>query len=101
MIRMRTIAVAVAMLYMLLAAVVGACPDYLNGGSGAHHAGHHGKPMHSPLCAWACQLSFPGLVHSAHPGEPLLGLFVGLSAALLFAYGFPAVALREARGPPR
>lgn len=100
MIRMRTIAVAVAILYVLLAAVVGACPDYLNAGSGAQHAGHHGKPTHSPLCAWACQLSFPDLIHSGHPGEPVLSLFIGLSAALLFVDVFMSAATRHARGPP-
>jgi hypothetical protein len=98
MMRTRIIALAVVFTYVALAAVVGACPDNL--GVSAHHAGHQNKPWHSPLCAWACQLSFPDLIQSAHPGESPLARGFGLSETRFFSNPFLPEAVRHARGPP-
>lgn len=67
-----------ALSYLGLATLGAAClfGDMAPGHAASHHAGHGGKPTHSPLCAWACQ---------AGPSAVLIS-FGGVSFALYILF---------------
>lgn len=98
------VALATAAVYLTLSFSAAAClfshqSTSQNTPSSTHH--HTGSPVHSSLCAWACQANQPVDGPSAAPdSQPLalavLFLLVGSIRPSLFL-----TALAQSRAPPR
>lgn len=74
-----SLAAVLALIYLCVALAAATC---LFGAGVSHHPAHHhhASPMHSALCAWACQASPEFAAASA---SPLIGVLLVVSAVAL------------------
>lgn len=95
---LRSVALGLALAYILLSLVAYACPTDVHAAH-AHHGGQH-KPVHSPACSWACQLSFSDAIHATgHPDAPMLLLIATGAVSFVWRPCTP-IGLIRTRAPP-
>jgi hypothetical protein len=89
-----SLALALIVVYTALSVAAVSCPV------DAQPHDHPGGPLHSPLCAWACQANLSASLAPSSAGLPILLLLIGFLP--LTSWLPPAADLRlgRSRSPP-
>lgn len=98
-----SLALALIVVYTALSVAAVSCPVDAQPRAGQthhHQHDHPGGPLHSPLCAWACQANLSASLAPSSAGLPILLLLIGFLP--LTSWLPPAADLRlgRSRSPP-